>query len=184
VGLLGDHQRDNATTAIAALHALGAEEPRLAVARSAIQAGLAGVDWPGRLQVLSERPLLAVDGAHNAASAKVLRSAIDKYLRFERLHLVLGLSAGKDAHGVLEALAPRAHQVNLTRSHHERSAPPGELEPLVRELAPGAQVVIHAELVSAVEAALAAARKNDLVLVTGSLFLVGETLVWWRRSHR
>ena len=54
----------------------------------------------------------------------------------------------------------------------------------MRELAPGAQVVIHAELVSAVEAALAGAGINDLVLVTGSLFLVGETLVWWRRSHR
>jgi len=149
-----------------------------------MRSGLARVNWPGRLQVLSQRPLLAVDGAHNAASAQVLRLAIDKYLRFDRLLLVFGLSAGKDSHGVLEALAPRAHQVHLTRSQHERSAPPGELEPVVRELAPGAQVVIHAELVSAVEAALAAAGMNDLVLVTGSLFLVGETLVWWRRSHR
>jgi len=149
-----------------------------------MQTGLAGVDWPGRLQVLAHRPLLAVDGAHNAASAEVLRVAIEKYLRFERLYLVLGLSAGKDTHGVLEALAPRAHDVYLTRSHHERSAPPRELEPLVREVAPRAEVAIHDELVGALEAALAAARSRDLVLVTGSLFLVGETLVWWRRSLR
>ena len=50
--------------------------------------------------MLSENPLLAVDGAHNAASAEVLRAAIEKYLSFERLHLVLGLSAGKDTHGM------------------------------------------------------------------------------------
>src|SRR5207244_531912 len=138
VGLLGDHQRDNATTAIATLHALGSVEPRFGVRRTAMQAGLAGVDWPGRLQVLSKKPLLAIDGAHNAASAEVLRAAIRKYLRFERLHLVLGLSAGKDAHGVLEALAPGAQRVYLTRSHHERSAPPRELAPMVREVAPRA----------------------------------------------
>ena len=184
VGLLGDHQRDNATTAVASLHALGSVGPRLAVSPKAMRAGLAGVDWPGRLQVLSENPLLAVDGAHNAASAEVLRAAIEKYLSFERLHLVLGLSAGKDTHGVLEALAPRAQGVYLTRSHHERSAPPRELEPTVREVAPRADVAIYAELVAAVEAALGAAGSRDLVLVTGSLFLVGETLVWWRRSHR
>jgi dihydrofolate synthase/folylpolyglutamate synthase len=184
VGLLGDHQRDNATTAVAALHALESTQPRFQVRRSALQSGLADVDWPGRLQVLSDRPLLAVDGAHNAASAEMLRAAIDKYLRFERLYLVLGLSAGKDTHGVLEALTPRAHGVYLTRSHHERSAPPRELEPLVRQVAPRVEVAIHDELVSAVEAALAVARPGDLILVTGSLFLVGETLVWWRRSRR
>ncbi len=184
VGLLGDHQRDNATTAVAALHALGSIEPRFAVSPQAMQSGLAGVDWPGRLQVLSEKPLLAVDGAHNAASAEMLRAAIEKYLPFERLHLVVGLSAGKDAHGVLEALAPRAHGVYLTRSHHERSAPPRELEPMVRQVAPRAVVAVHDDLVGAVEAALGAARTDDLVLVTGSLFLVGETLVWWRRSPR
>jgi dihydrofolate synthase/folylpolyglutamate synthase len=184
VGLLGDHQRDNATLAIAALHALGPVDAHLAVPRSAMQAGLASVDWPGRLQVLSKRPLLIIDGAHNAASAQVLRSALDKSFQFDRLYLVLGLSAGKDTQGVLEALAPRAQQVHLTRSHHERSAPPLELEPLVRRVAPRTEVAIHDELTSAVEAALATARPGDLVLVTGSLFLVGETLVWWRRSHR
>jgi len=149
-----------------------------------MQAGLAGVDWPGRLQVLSKQPLLAVDGAHNAASAEVLRAAIEKYLRFEQLHLVLGLSAGKDAHGVLEALAPGAQRVYLTRSHHERSAPPRDLAQLVSEVAPRAAVAIHDELVNALEAARSAAGSGDLVLVTGSLFLVGETLVWWRRSPR
>jgi dihydrofolate synthase/folylpolyglutamate synthase len=103
---------------------------------------------------------------------------------FDRLLLVLGLSLGKDARGVLEALAPRAHGVWLTRSKHERSAPPSELEPLVRSVAPHASVAIEDDGPRALEAALAAAGPRDLVLVTGSLFLVGEALLWWRRSPR
>jgi dihydrofolate synthase/folylpolyglutamate synthase len=184
VGLIGDHQRDNAAVAVAALHALGASDPRLKVEVSALKSGLANVDWPGRLQILSRHPLLVLDGAHNAASAEVLRAAIDKDLVWRRLLLVLGLSEGKDARGVLEALAPRAEYVYLTRSRHERSADPRELEPLVRSVAPRAAITVHTELVSAVEAAMAAAGRDDLVLVSGSLFLVGETLVWWHRSHQ
>lgn len=184
VGLLGDHQRDNATTAVAALHALGTVEPRFSVARSAIQSGLADVDWPGRLQVLSERPLIVLDGAHNAASAQALRKAVESTFQFRRLFLVLGLSEGKDARGVLDAFAARPDGVFLTRSRHERSAAPADLEPLVRAVAPQTRVSVHADLVTALEAALAAAQPDDLVLVTGSLFLVGEALVWWRRSPR
>jgi dihydrofolate synthase/folylpolyglutamate synthase len=185
VGLLGDHQRDNATTAVAALHALGSVDSRFDVRPSAMRAGLANVQWPGRLQILSERPLLVVDGAHNKASADVLRAAVDKDLSWDRLFLVLGLSAGKDTRGVLEALAPRAHAIYLTRSRHERSADPAELLPLARATAPAASVVVHEALPAALEAGMAAAQPNDLVLVSGSLFLVGETLVWWRaRSSR
>lgn len=184
IALLGDHQRDNATTVVAALHALGAVEPGLATSAAAIQAGLANVDWPGRLQVLSEHPLVVLDGAHNAASADVLRAALAKSFQYARLHLVLGLSAGKDAQGVLHALAPVAASIHLTRSHHERSAPPAELESLARAAAPEALVAVQPDVVTALEAALAAAGADDLILVTGSLFLVGETLVWWHRSFR
>ncbi len=186
VGLLGDHQRDNATTAVAALYALGAAEPRFKVARPALQSGLADVDWPGRLQVLSERPLLVLDGAHNAASAQALRKAIDSAFHFQRLLLVIGLSEGKDARGVLDAFFSASHEpaVYLTRSRHERSAAPADLEPLVRAAAPQAEVSVHADLPAALAAALAAAHPDDLVLVTGSLFLVGEALVLWRHSPR
>jgi dihydrofolate synthase / folylpolyglutamate synthase len=181
VGLLGDHQRDNATTALAALHALRGRFP---VRPSDMARGLKHVDWPGRLQVLSHRPLLVLDGAHNAASAEVLRQALDTVFDFDRLLLVLGLSEGKDALGVLEALVPRAQQVFLTRSRHERSASPADLAGPARSLASRAAVSIQPEAADALEAALAAARPHDLVLVTGSLFLVGESLLWWRRSPR
>lgn len=178
VALIGDHQRDNATTAVAALHALAHVRPSLVVPRDAIVHGLRDVCWPGRLQVLSERPLLVLDGAHNRASAEMLGGAIEANFRFGRLHLVLGLTTGKDARGVADALLPRADVVYLTRSAHERAASTRELASLV----PGSRTFEHAS--DALDAARASAGHDDLILVTGSLFLVGETLVWWRRSHR
>jgi dihydrofolate synthase/folylpolyglutamate synthase len=180
LSLIGDHQRDNATTVVAALHVVA---DRFAVTRAQIQRAMRNVDWPGRLQVLSRQPWLVLDGAHNAASAEVVRQALDALFNFERLILVVGLSEGKDALGVLSALTPRAAQVLLTRSHHERSAPPAELEPLARK-GGQAHVLTFDDLAAALQAAMTTAGPRDLVLVTGSLFLVGEALEWWRRSHR
>ena len=183
VGLMGDHQRDNATTTVAALHALGGT---FRIAPGAVREGLRTIDWPGRLQVLSDRPLVVVDGAHNAASAEAVWRALQRDFDFdyERLILVLGLSEGKDARGVVGALAPHASKIYLTRSKHERAALPMALEPLVRSVAPRAEVAIREDASSAFEAATAAAGRDDMVLVTGSLFLVGEALVWWRHSPR
>jgi dihydrofolate synthase/folylpolyglutamate synthase len=180
VSLVGAHQADNATTAVAALHAV---RGRFAVEPQHIVAALSDINWPGRLQVLARQPTVVLDGAHNAASAEVVHRALSDDFQFERLHLVLGLSAGKDALGVVGALAPAAARVYLTRSSHERSAPPAQLEPLVRQSASEAQIRVYENAASAFDAALAAASASDLVLVTGSLFLVGEALTWWRRLH-
>jgi dihydrofolate synthase / folylpolyglutamate synthase len=150
----------------------------------AIEAGLAHLHWPGRLQVLPRSPLLILDGAHNAFSAQVLGEAVSAGFKFQRLLLVLGLSEGKDAHGVLAALAPRATHAYFTRSHHERSADPRTLAELARADVPDTPSEVHQDLASALEAALAEAGPADAVLVTGSLFLVGEALVWWNRSQQ
>jgi dihydrofolate synthase/folylpolyglutamate synthase len=181
IALLGEHQRDNAATAVGALHAARHQFP---VSIAAIQHGLSSVEWPGRLQVLARRPLVVVDGAHNAASAEVVRRALDTLFAFDRLHLVLGLTEGKDAIGVLESLAPRAARIYLTRSHHERSVTPAALAPTARSVAPESTTSVFEEASSALDSALQAARPGDMVLVTGSLFLVGEALVWWRHSPR
>jgi dihydrofolate synthase/folylpolyglutamate synthase len=180
--LLGDHQRDNATAAVAALHELGALRSDLHVPGEAFRRGLAQVEWPGRLQVLTRNPLLVVDGAHNAASSRAVAQALRTYFSFRRLHLVLGLSAGKDAVGVMSALVPIAQTVYLTRSQNERAADPGELLGLARQVAPGIRALTSTGLSSALRAALSEADSEDLILVTGSLFLVGEAIAWAERN--
>lgn len=180
IALRGEHQRDNATASVAALHVLGHVQPELDPGAEAIAAGLQHVDWPGRLQVLKKQPLVVLDGAHNAASAAALARAVHTEFEYARLHLVLGLTEGKDARGVLQALLPGVSGVIVTRSRHERSAPPSEIAALVREMKSEAPVSLAPDLEVALERALTQAKDDDLVLVTGSLFVVGEALVWWQ----
>jgi dihydrofolate synthase / folylpolyglutamate synthase len=182
VALLGDHQRDNATTAVAALHALRRQRPELAPSQEAIQEGLRSVNWPGRLQVLQRDPLLVLDGAHNAFSAQVLARALVQNFAFKRLLVVLGLSEGKDAQGVLAAVAEHAERLYITRSRHERSADPRALAELAHGSLPTVRATVYTDVSGAIEGALREAQPEDAVVVTGSLFLIGEALVWWARS--
>jgi dihydrofolate synthase/folylpolyglutamate synthase len=182
IPLLGDHQRDNATTAVAALHALNAMRSDLRVPANAMRRGLAHVEWPGRLQLLKSKPLLVVDGAHNAASARAVAQALRMYFSFRHLFLVLGLSAGKDAAGVVTELTPLAQTVYVTRSQNERAADPGELLSLVQRRAPATRAFAVLDLPTALQSAMSEADSDDLVLVTGSLFLVGEAIAWAERT--
>jgi dihydrofolate synthase/folylpolyglutamate synthase len=173
--LLGRHQRENATAAVAlatrALANVGATRDNV---RAAIPVGLAGVRWPGRLQMIQERPWLVVDGAHNGDSAQRLVEALAECFEASRRHLVFGTSAGKDVTRMLDALLPVVSTVTVTRSHHERSVP---LDTLKRSLAErGVEATIVPEVREAVSRALAQAAPDDLVIVTGSLFVVGEVL--------
>jgi dihydrofolate synthase/folylpolyglutamate synthase len=183
--LLGRHQRENAAVAVAlttcVLSNAGHDESRLVSSHpnssmmpEAVRAGLAAVRWPGRLQVLRARPWLIVDGAHNGDSAQRLAEALSECFETGRRHLVFGTSVGKDVARMLDALLPIVSTVTLTRSHHERSV---SLDQLTRAVtARGVMTTTVPEVREAVGQALALASQGDLVIVTGSLFVVGETL--------
>jgi dihydrofolate synthase/folylpolyglutamate synthase len=173
--LLGRHQRENATAAVAlATRALSNIGATAANVQAAVTLGLAEVRWPGRLQVVRERPWLVVDGAHNGDSAVRLAEALADCFHAGRRHLVFGTSAGKDVSRMLDALLPVVSTVTLARSHHERSA---SLDALTQTLAErGVTAVTVPEVREAVDRALAQAAPDDLVIVTGSLFVVGEVL--------
>lgn len=177
--LLGRHQRENAAAAVALatllLRKVGATNDNM---HAAVRAGLAGVCWPGRLQVVRERPWLVVDGAHNGDSAARLAEAVAECFPAGRRHLVFGTSVGKDVPRMLDALLPLASTVTVSRSHHERSVP---LDALARSLGErGVVPTAIPEVGAAVKQALAQAGEHDLVIVTGSLFVVGEVLEAYR----
>ena len=165
IPLIGGHQLENAAVAVAALEALaiGAED----MAR-----GLAQVRWPGRLEMLRDKPLFLVDGAHNADSARRLREAIEEYLNFDRLILIAGASSDKDIAGMLGELAPISSLIVVTRSRHPRALAPAlildELE------GQGVKGELAESVSSAAERALAVAGPDDLICATGSLFVAAE----------
>ncbi len=174
IPLLGEFQLENATVAVACLEVLadsGAE-----ITPAAIATGLAGVHWPGRLQVLRERPWFIVDGAHNAHSARKLKEALGQYFDYDRAVLIVGTSRDKDMAGIVAELASLAGEVIVTRSSNPRATSTDVLAAEFSKWGPRPEM---ADSVSAaVDLALAKAKPGDLICATGSLFVVAEVTAY------
>ena len=168
--LLGAHQLENATAAVAALEALASQG--LDVPPEAVQAGFRRVDWPCRMEVLSRSPLLVADGAHNVYSVESLLKSLPQYLNFDRLILVVGFSRDKNVEGMAQALAAKADIIFATASRHPRSMTPPEVASLFAKA--GMMAAPAPTPADALKMALESARERDLVLATGSLFLTAE----------
>lgn len=170
--LLGAHQRANAAVAIVALEQmarqLGFHPDPVAVRR-----GLREVRWPGRLQWVPGSPPLLLDGAHNPAGARALAAYLDT-LPWPRPVGVIAASEGKDVRGMLEPLAPRLRKAVLTRSSVRRAIGPAELEDAARRA--GLDVEIEPDVRRALARSRQLAAPGGFVLVTGSLYLVGDVL--------
>jgi dihydrofolate synthase/folylpolyglutamate synthase len=175
--LLGHHQAVNAAVAYAAC-ALLAQGGADRLTPSAIAGGFKQVEWPGRLEVVRDRPLLVLDGAHNGDSAIQLAAAFPANFCYRRLVLVLGVTADKDLSGILRPLLPLATHVVLTQSHHPRAAAVATLAAQaapVRDQSGGPSAFHEApDAAAALVLARRLAHPGAAILVTGSLFVVGD----------
>ncbi|MFC2003974.1 bifunctional folylpolyglutamate synthase/dihydrofolate synthase [Chloroflexota bacterium] len=177
IPLLGQHQLENAATAVAALEVLAEKGYR--ISGYGITNGLAQVNWPGRLQVLRRRPLLVVDGAHNPDSARKLRQSLERYFDFDRAILIMGASFDKDIAGIISELVPLFDKVIVTCSAHPRAMPSASL---VAEFSRhGVEAQATSDISIALPMSLALAREKDIICVTGSLFVVAEAIEQARR---
>lgn len=170
--LLGLHQVINATVALAAMDQ--AAQQGLEIPAGAAQAGLKQVEWPGRLEVIQHEPRLVLDAAHNAESARRLREALQDLFPHERLFLIYGASVDKNIEGMFEALLPATDHLILTQAVHPRAHEPADLAEMARSLEPETDITCIGPVAKAVEHALGIAGANDLICVTGSLFVIGE----------
>jgi dihydrofolate synthase/folylpolyglutamate synthase len=172
IPLLGRHQLDNAAVAVAALEVLA--EKGFAVTGDSIRRGLSQVDWPGRLQVVSRRPLIVVDGAHNPDSARTLKESLGRYFDFERAVLIIGASDDKDIAGVVSQLAPVFDSVIVARSRHPRALPVAAIRAEFGRY--GIEAQAAEDIPSAMDKAVALAGDRDIICVAGSLFIVAEAI--------
>ena len=168
LSLVGEHQKMNAAVSAAAAKVL--KNSGFKIGASAISRGLSRARWPGRCEAISKKPLIVLDGAQNAASAKVLKRAIKDNFKYKKLVLVLGISSDKDLKGICGALKGLADKVILTRADTPRSAPVNRLAVYFK----GANISKTTSVKQAMALAEKLSRKEDLILVTGSLFVVGE----------
>jgi dihydrofolate synthase/folylpolyglutamate synthase len=160
--LAGEHQAENARTAIAALWQLG-------VAPEAIRQGIAQTAWPGRLERVAVNPEIILDGAHNPASARALADYLDRFYEPRRVWLIYGAMRDKAVEEMAAILFPRAGHVIVTAPAQSRALRPES----IRDLADHGDIRVAANIHAALALA-AEASPEDTIFVTGSLFLVGE----------
>jgi dihydrofolate synthase/folylpolyglutamate synthase len=177
LSLIGAHQAANAAVGLAALGELrhrGFEIPERAV-----REGLARVRWPARIEVLSRRPAVVLDAAHNVASAEALVQALDESFAVRRRLLVFATTRDKNVRGMLEVLLPRFDELILTRYwSNPRGVPPEDLLRAASELSAlgPRSAALHVCPDPAVAWRLAGERAlaDDLVCIAGSFFLAAE----------
>jgi dihydrofolate synthase/folylpolyglutamate synthase len=170
IPLAGPHQLLNAATAVATAEQL--QTQGLPISVDGIHQGLKQVQWEGRLETVSRQPWIVLDGAHNRDSARCLREALMTCFQYRRLILVLGISANKNLEGIIEELTRLAAVTVATRAMVPRAAPPQRVADLAAKW--GAQIIVEEDTQKALAQAIAATQRDDLLLVTGSLYLVGD----------
>jgi dihydrofolate synthase/folylpolyglutamate synthase len=169
--MLGEHQKLNAALARATAEVLQNQIP---VSAEAIRVGLANVNWPGRLQLI-QKPngqKILLDGAHNLAGAEALRAALEREFPRVRPLLIFGVLGDKNWSGICRQLAPLADKIFTVPVASARTANPGELAEAFRA-ANSSAVVVAADNLSE---ALNASKDEPFIVITGSLYLIGDTL--------
>ncbi len=168
--LAGEHQVENARTAVTALKIFG-------VSAVAISKGIENAKWPGRLDRVSTDPDIILDGAHNPAGARALAAYIQRFFRPEPVRIIYGAMRDKAVDEVIGTLFPLAAEVILTAPDQPRALNPESL----------AEVTDHpnVRIAATITDALRMARENPMTtFVTGSLFLVGEARAGFRGMPR
>lgn len=166
--LIGRHQAMNAAMAVSAVEALAED----GVPYGAVHEGLARVHWPGRLEVIQQRPLVVLDGAHNPQALQALGEAMEELWPDRTVHLLVGMSSDKSVQAIGAHLASRAASITCTRSRHPRAADPMRLAQQLT--ATHQRIEVIQDPLDACTYALNQASASDVVVVVGSLFLVGE----------
>ena len=167
LALLGRHQIENAGLAIAMARFIDNR-----IDEEAIRNGLKNVNWPGRLQIVQKEPYVVLDGAQNVASIDAVLSSIKEIFEYKRLICIFGISRDKDIKGVCGVLDSACDIIILTRSRSERAKDPTELKKHFSRV----DALVTGSVEEALAKGLDRAGKGDLILITGSLYVVGEIL--------
>lgn len=168
LGLMGEHQKQNAACAIEATNVLAGAGFSI----KDVEGALAGTSWPGRLEVVSEKPRVILDSAHNVAGAETLASYVRSSIPRERAILLLGILADKDIEGMVRQLAPQFKEVIFTRAPSARAASPKDLAAAARSSK--VEISIEEGIPEALRHTMGRMQSGDTLVVSGSMTVVGE----------
>jgi dihydrofolate synthase/folylpolyglutamate synthase len=172
-GIRGRYQAENAALALAAAESLARRDMDLS--ETALRGGISAARWPGRMELIPGKPPLLLDGAHNPAGAAALAEALTEY-RYRKLFLVIGTMADKDVSGIVSALAPLAATCYCVSPAIERAMSDVKLATIISDL--DIPAIACGGVADGILSAQQDAQADDLIVVCGSLFTVGEAKSW------
>lgn len=169
--LLGGHQILNLCVAIKAVEVL-CEVEKLQCTKEVIEESLKDVKWIGRLETLNKNPLIVIDGAHNIDGIKVLKSNIKKYFKYNKMYLLLGILADKQVEEMIKEITPMAEKVFALTPNSNRAELSEDLKKEIEKI--NSNVESFENYNQALNEALKLAENDDLILVSGSLYMIGD----------
>lgn len=171
--LLGPHQVSNLSTAVATLNLL---REKFDLDRKKLKAGLENTRWPGRFEVMNHKPFVVLDGAHNPQGIRMLLETLKSHPAIKEMNgkrwLLFGTRADKDYEQMTKTLFPWFDRIGLAPLTGMRGLDPAALHPYAQTYDPDAQV--HSSAIQAINGILQRLEADDMLCVSGSLFLVGE----------
>ena len=167
--LLGEHQIVNCQVAVMAAEVLSEIE---GFALNNIETGVEDARWNGRLEVLCKEPLIVIDGAHNIQGIKSLKKNVIKYFNYNKMHLILGILADKQVNEMINTIVPLSEDVIALTPHSDRAELASELKKEIYKV--NDKVKSFEKYEDGFYSALSTAGKDDIILVTGSLYMIGE----------
>ena len=168
--LQGHYQVENAALAIAACELLN--KNHTSISQQSIRDGLTKTSWPGRLEIVSEHPMIILDGAHNLMAARELAKFLGDNLAQRSITLVVGILDDKPYQSMLKSLLPVCSRVIVTRAKTDRALDPLRLFETAKKTLSDVRIV--SDVAQAFTQAVAEADFNDVICIAGSLYVVGE----------
>lgn len=180
ISMVGRHQAENLKTALATLEILR-KSGAVKLDREALYEGLKRARQPGRFEVISEDPLVIIDGAHNEAGAQVLQETMAQHFAGKKILLVAGILADKEIDSIVKFLTKITDHIIVTEPDNPRKLAAEKLAEHVAEFGVAAEVVSDVE--AAVHRAKELADGYDVILFAGSLYLIGDVRRLWRNER-
>ena len=169
--LLGEHQILNLCVAIKAVEVLCQVE-KIQYNKEIIEESLKDVKWIGRLETLNRNPLIVIDGAHNIDGIRVLKNNIRKYFKYNKMYLLLGILADKQVDEMIKEITPMAEKIFALTPHSDRAELSEDLQREIEKV--NQNVEAFDDYNEAINEALKVAEDDDLILVSGSLYMIGD----------
>lgn len=169
--LLGEHQINNMLLALKAFEVISNKE-KFIITEEDIKKGIYDVKWIGRLEIMNRNPMIVIDGAHNIQGISALKQNVEKYFNYKNIYLLLGILADKQVEDMIKTITPIAKKVYALTPNSTRAELATELKKEIERY--NKNIVAFDSYEDALNLAIEEADKNDLILVSGSLYMIGD----------